>query len=260
MKKHSSDRAPAAIGPYSQAISTGKLIYTSGVIPIVPETGAIAGAAVEVQTRQALLNLSNLLEDNGSSLEKVIKTTVFIKDMRDFKRVNDVYATFFKEPYPARSCVEVARLPKDVKIEIEAIAEKSENTKSTAKKSAEDAVGTDDVKKTETKTKKTKASEKKADKKTDEKPEEKPAPKKRGRPKKVKEATSEEPVKETAETKSEIESLTEDIPEAVSEDASESKEDTAEDKYTGNDDDDDSWKAVIEEAESRLLRSLDKRK
>ncbi len=141
MKKLSSDNAPAAIGPYSQAISTGKLIYTSGVIPIVPETGAIAGASIEVQTKQALKNLSNLLEDNGSSLGKVIKTTVFIKDMRDFKRVNDVYATFFEDPYPARSCVEVARLPKDVKIEIEAVAEKQEGrtgTVKTVKKAAED--------------------------------------------------------------------------------------------------------------------------
>jgi 2-iminobutanoate/2-iminopropanoate deaminase len=138
MKKHSSDRAPAAIGPYSQAISTGKLIYTSGVIPIVPETGAIAGATIEAQTKQTLKNLSNLLEDNGSSLKKVIKTTVFIKDMRDFKRVNDVYATFFEDPFPARSCVEVARLPKDVKIEIEAIAEKSE-TRSASSKTAKTA-------------------------------------------------------------------------------------------------------------------------
>ncbi len=150
MKKLSSDNAPAAIGPYSQAISTGKLIYTSGVIPIVPETGAIAGASIEVQTKQALKNLSNLLEDNGSSLGKVIKTTVFIKDMRDFKRVNDVYATFFEDPYPARSCVEVARLPKDVKIEIEAVAEKSESrtgTVKTVKKAAEDEEPVKTVKK-----------------------------------------------------------------------------------------------------------------
>ena len=146
MKKHSSDRAPAAIGPYSQALSTGKLIYTSGVIPIVPETGALAGATIEAQTEQTLKNLSNLLEDNGSSLKKVIKTTVFIKDMRDFKRVNDVYATFFEDPYPARSCVEVARLPKDVKIEIEAIAEKTESRTTTARntKSAKAAAAASD--------------------------------------------------------------------------------------------------------------------
>ncbi len=127
MKRLTSKGAPAAIGPYSQAIYTGKLIYTSGIIPVVPETGMIAGATIESQTEQVLKNLSNLLKDNGSSLKKVVKTTVFIKDMRDFKRINDVYATFFSEPYPARSCVEVARLPKDVKIELEAIAEKGDS-------------------------------------------------------------------------------------------------------------------------------------
>lgn len=127
MKRLTSKGAPEAIGPYSQAIYTGKLIYTSGIIPVVPETGMIAGATIESQTEQVLKNLSNLLKDNGSSLKKVVKTTVFIKDMRDFKRINDVYATFFSEPYPARSCVEVARLPKDVKIELEAIAEKGDS-------------------------------------------------------------------------------------------------------------------------------------
>ncbi|MCR5652075.1 MAG: RidA family protein [Lachnospiraceae bacterium] len=128
MKRLNSKGAPEAIGPYSQAIYTGKLIYTSGIIPIVPETGMIAGATIESQTEQVLKNLSNLLKDNGSSLKKVVKTTLFIRDMRDFKRVNDVYATFFSEPYPARSCVEVSRLPKDVKIEMEAIAEKAESS------------------------------------------------------------------------------------------------------------------------------------
>ena len=122
MKAISTKRAPAAIGPYSQAIEIGDTIFTSGVIPIVPETGALAGASVEDQARQVFTNIRNLLEDSGSSIEKVIKTTVFIKDMNDFKRINDIYATFFKEPYPARSCVEVARLPKDVKLEVEAIA------------------------------------------------------------------------------------------------------------------------------------------
>ncbi|MBR5376396.1 MAG: Rid family detoxifying hydrolase [Lachnospiraceae bacterium] len=127
MKRLTSKGAPEAIGPYSQAIYTGKMIYTSGIIPVVPETGMIAGATIESQTEQVLKNLSNLLKDNGSSMKKVVKTTLFIKDMRDFKRVNDVYATFFSEPYPARSCVEVSRLPKDVKIELEAIAEKGES-------------------------------------------------------------------------------------------------------------------------------------
>ncbi len=156
MKRLSSKGAPEAIGPYSQAIYTGKLIYTSGIIPVVPETGKIAGATIEGQTEQVLKNLSNLLKDNGSSLKKVVKTTVFIKDMRDFKRINDVYATFFSEPYPARSCVEVARLPKDVKIELEAIAEKGESAsekeeapeKTTAAKKSATAKKTTAAKKT----------------------------------------------------------------------------------------------------------------
>lgn len=120
----STPKAPAAIGPYSQAICIGDTIFTSGMIPVVPETGKIAGASVEEQAKQAFANVRNLLEESGSSMDKVIKTTVFIKDMNDFKRINEIYATFFKEPYPARSCVEVARLPKDVKLEVEAIAVK----------------------------------------------------------------------------------------------------------------------------------------
>ncbi len=124
MNAISTKNAPAAIGPYSQAICIGDTIFTSGMIPVIPETGAIAGASVEEQARQAFTNLKNLLEASGSSMDKVIKTTVFIKDMNDFKRINDIYSTFFKEPYPARSCVEVARLPKDVKLEVEAIAVK----------------------------------------------------------------------------------------------------------------------------------------
>ena len=123
MKKAvSSKNAPEAIGPYSQAIAAGGLVFTSGVIPVVPDTGVIAGAAVEDQARQAFTNLAKLLEDAGSSMDNVMKTTLFIKDMKEFKRINDVYAMFFREPYPARSCVEVARLPKDVKLEIEAVA------------------------------------------------------------------------------------------------------------------------------------------
>ena len=122
MRTVSTKRAPEAIGPYSQAVVVGDIIFTSGVIPIVPETGAIAGASVEDQARQALTNLKNLIEDSGSSMECVVKTTVFLSDMADFKRVNDVYAAFFTGHLPARSCVEVARLPRDVKIEIEAVA------------------------------------------------------------------------------------------------------------------------------------------
>ncbi len=117
------DKAPAAIGPYSQAIEAGDMIFTSGVIPVNPQTGEIP-QGVEAQADQAIRNLSNLLEEAGSSTEKVIKTTVFIKDMNDFGKINEIYAKYFTGVYPARSCVEVARLPKDVLIEIEAIAQK----------------------------------------------------------------------------------------------------------------------------------------
>lgn len=124
MREISTDRAPAAIGPYSQAIDAGDKIFTSGVIPVDPATGEIKGADASAQARQAFTNLSALLSDAGSDIGKVIKTTVFIKDMNDFAKINEVYAEFFKKPYPARSCVEVARLPKDVLIEVEAIAER----------------------------------------------------------------------------------------------------------------------------------------
>ncbi len=115
------DKAPAAIGPYSQAIEVNGLIYTSGMIPVIPETGEIV-EGIEAQARQALTNVKNLLESAGSSMDKVIKTTVFIKDMNNFAAVNAVYATFFSGAFPSRSCVEVARLPKDVLIEVEAVA------------------------------------------------------------------------------------------------------------------------------------------
>ncbi len=124
MKAIHTDNAPAAIGPYSQAIETGNYIFTSGMIPVIPATGEIAGDTVEEQAKQAFTNLKNLLEASGSSLDKVVKTTVFIKDMNDFSKINEIYAGFFTENLPARSCVEVARLPKDVKLEVEAIAEK----------------------------------------------------------------------------------------------------------------------------------------
>lgn len=118
----STEKAPAAIGPYSQAIEVNGIVYTSGMIPAIPETGAIAEGGIAEQAKQALSNLKNLLEASGSGMDKVIKTTVFIKDMNDFATINEVYATFFQSPYPSRSCVEVARLPKDVGLEIEAIA------------------------------------------------------------------------------------------------------------------------------------------
>ena len=116
----STDKAPAAIGPYSQAIEVNGVVYTSGIIPVVPATGEIPEGSVA----QALTNLSHLLEAAGTSMANVVKTTVFIKEMNDFAAINEVYATFFEGAYPARSCVEVARLPKDVMLEIEAIATK----------------------------------------------------------------------------------------------------------------------------------------
>lgn len=120
----STDKAPAAIGPYSQAIEVNGMIYTSGVIPVEPSTGEIS-QGVENQAEQALKNLSALLEAAGSCTENVVKTTVFIKEMNDFAKINEIYARYFTGVYPARSCVEVARLPKDVLIEIEAVAIKS---------------------------------------------------------------------------------------------------------------------------------------
>ena len=119
----STDKAPAAIGPYSQAIEVNGMVYTSGVIPVNPATGEIP-EGIDAQADQAIGNLCNLLEAAGTSADKVIKTTVFIKEMDDFAKVNAVYSKYFVENCPARSCVEVARLPKDVAIEIEAIATK----------------------------------------------------------------------------------------------------------------------------------------
>lgn len=117
----STTKAPAAIGPYSQALEVNGMVYTSGIIPVVPETGEIPEGSVE-QAKQALTNLSNLLEAAGTNMDNVVKTTVFIKEMNDFAVINEVYKTFFTSDFPARSCVEVARLPKDVMLEIEAIA------------------------------------------------------------------------------------------------------------------------------------------
>ena len=118
----STPKAPAAIGPYSQADLVNGMLFTSGVIPIDPETNTLVEGDVTVQARQAIGNLKNLIEASGSSMDKVVKTTVFIKDMNDFGKINDIYKDFFTSDFPARSCVEVARLPKDVLIEIEAIA------------------------------------------------------------------------------------------------------------------------------------------
>lgn len=115
-------KAPAAIGPYSQGIKVGNFLFTSGQIPLVPETGELVEGDVQDQTRQSLKNVKAILEEAGTSLENVVKTTVFIKNMDDFGKINEVYGEFFTENPPARSCVEVARLPKDVQVEIEVIA------------------------------------------------------------------------------------------------------------------------------------------
>lgn len=122
MKVVSTPNAPAAIGPYSQAQIVGNLVYTSGQCGFVPETGAVV-EGLEAQAHQVFKNLSALLEAAGTSMSKVIKTTVFIKNMNDFATINGIYAQYFTEPFPARSCVEVARLPKDVLLECEVIAE-----------------------------------------------------------------------------------------------------------------------------------------
>ena len=122
MKVVSTEKAPAAIGPYSQARIAGGLVYTSGQIGIIPETGAVA-EGLEAQAHQVFKNLTELLKAAGSDMSKVVKTTVFIKDMNDFAAINAIYAQYFAEPSPARSCVEVARLPKDVLVECELIAE-----------------------------------------------------------------------------------------------------------------------------------------
>lgn len=116
------NQAPAAIGPYSQAITAGGFVYTSGQIPLDPSTGSLVPGAIQEQAVQVLKNLSAVLSAAGSGLDRVVKTTVFIKDMNDFAALNEVYAGYFSAPFPARSCVEAARLPKDVLVEIEAVA------------------------------------------------------------------------------------------------------------------------------------------
>ena len=115
-------QAPAAIGPYSQANQVGNMVFTSGQIPLIPETMEIIEGGISEQTEQVMKNLLAVLEQANASAQTVIKTTCFIKDMNDFVAFNAVYAKYFPENAPARSCVEVARLPKDVLVEVEAIA------------------------------------------------------------------------------------------------------------------------------------------
>lgn len=122
MKQATTTRnAPGAIGPYTQAITANGMLYTSGQLPVDSQSGEMPADA-QKQAEVSLKNLRAIVEAGGSSMNKVIKTTVFIKDMNDFAKINEVYAQFFAEPYPARSCVEVARLPKDALVEIECVA------------------------------------------------------------------------------------------------------------------------------------------
>ena len=119
----STDKAPAAIGPYSQAVEVNGMVYTSGIIPVDPATGEIPEGAA-AQADRVFKSMSALLEAAGTSMANVVKTTVFIKNMEDFAAINEVYAKYFPQPYPSRSCIDVARIPKDVLLEAEAIATK----------------------------------------------------------------------------------------------------------------------------------------
>lgn len=121
MKQISTTNAPAAIGPYSQALRTGNMMFVSGQIPVDPATGLMADT-IEAQAAQSLTNLKNILAAEGLTMKNVIKTTVFLADLNDFAKVNAVYETFFEAPYPARSCVQVAAIPKGAGVEIECIA------------------------------------------------------------------------------------------------------------------------------------------
>lgn len=123
LKTIHTDKAPAAVGPYSQAIQVGNLIFTSGQIPIDPKTGELVGDCIQKATRQSLENVKAILEEAGAGLNDVIKVSVFVDNMDDFGKINEIYAEYFVEHKPARSLVEVARLPKGALIEIEAIAE-----------------------------------------------------------------------------------------------------------------------------------------
>lgn len=115
-------KAPSAIGPYSQAVKVGSFLFCSGQIPMDPASGEIVEGGIETQTKQVLKNLKAVIEKAGGSMSSVVKTTVYLSDIADFPKFNQIYATFFQKPYPARATMEVANLPKGVKIEIEAIA------------------------------------------------------------------------------------------------------------------------------------------
>lgn len=120
----STSNAPAAIGPYAQGVQSGNLVFVSGQLPIVPATGELHTGPIGEQTRQSMENITAILAEAGCTLADVVKTTIFLKDLGDFAEVNAAYATFFPEDAPARACVQVAKLPKDAKVEIEVIAVK----------------------------------------------------------------------------------------------------------------------------------------
>lgn len=122
MKAIRTDAAPAAIGPYSQAIAEGSLLFTSGQLPIDPVTGELRNSDIVTAARQALANLRAVLVAGGADMDTVLKTTVFLSDIGNFQAFNVVYAEFFKEPFPARSCIQVGALPKGALVEIEAVA------------------------------------------------------------------------------------------------------------------------------------------
>ncbi len=122
IKAIATEKAPAAIGPYSQAVKAGDFIYVSGQLPIDPATGAFASDEIKGQTKQSLTNIKAILEKEGLDMSAVVKTTVFMKDLAGFGDMNGVYAEFFNEPYPARAAFQVAALPKDALVEIEVVA------------------------------------------------------------------------------------------------------------------------------------------
>lgn len=123
MNAISTSKAPGAIGPYSQAIRTGNLIFVSGQLPVDPSTGNFAEGGIKELTRQSLLNVQHILEEAGTDMAHVVKTTVFLADMADFADMNEVYAQFFEAPFPARSAVAIKTLPKNARVEIECVAE-----------------------------------------------------------------------------------------------------------------------------------------
>lgn len=124
MKKINTAKAPAAVGPYSQAIDCGDLVFLSGAIPLVPETGLLAEGGIEAQAHQMFANIKAVLNEAGLDFSNVVKTTVFMTDLGNFAAFNAIYAEYFTEPYPARSCVEVSKLPKGVSVECELIAKR----------------------------------------------------------------------------------------------------------------------------------------